>query len=202
MKDVEQMTTNTFEDVIIAKTDWFALDKIPMGKGPLVKEMKAKLKVTGSGVYQLALKSDLPIDGYVHANIGYTGMGKDIFTRVTGIKNGRHNAGKMIKRQNLKHEDVLMRYLFTEPGNEALLENRIHNDTLHTAGYTFKWRDASGGNDGIATRVLVDIDKIENPADLVTIIRKAEERFGAMVLQYAKDGTMMDMARDYFTEDE
>jgi hypothetical protein len=49
---------------------------------------------------------------------------------------------------------------------------------------------------------LVDIDKIENPADLVTIIRKAEERFGAMVLQYAKDGTMMDMARDYFTEDE
>jgi hypothetical protein len=191
-----------YKTIIKAKTEWTPLNQMPMGRGPIVKSMCQKYNVEGHGVYQLALKSDLPIDDIVHKSIGYTGMSSYVFSRVTGIKNGKHNAGKMLIRQGLKHDDVMIRYLFTDDQSYQLLETLIHTESVQQFGYTFKWRNASGGTDGISTRILTDIDKVEHAGELVMIIKKAEERFGQLALAAAKDGVMKDFVADYFSEDE
>lgn len=190
-----------YENLIVARTEWYALNKMPMGRGPLVQSMKEKLNITGHGVYQLALRENLPINDIVSEHIGYTGMSTNIFSRVTGIKTGKHNAGKMIIRQSFKFDDVMIRYLFSAEGNEKLLETAIHTESTQKFGYRFKWRDASGGTDGISTRIIMDMDKVENPAELINIIRKAEERWTFVTLQAAKDGSLKDLINDYFSEE-
>lgn len=190
-----------FETLIVAKTDWQSLNKIPMGRGPLVQSLKEKLNVDGHGVYQLTLREHLLGADIISEHIGYTGMSSNVFARVTGIKNGKHNAGKMVHRQGFKFEDVMLRYLFTTEGNEKLLETAIHTETAQKFGYRFKWRDASGGTDGISTRIIMDMDKVDNPAELINIIRKAEERWTFVTLQAAKDGTLKDLINDYFPDE-
>jgi len=190
---------STFSDIIIAKTDWIPLNQLPTGRGPIVRDMKYRLDVTGAGVYQIALKSSNPSqDDIVQKDIGYTGRAANVFNRVGGLKTGKHNAGKMIAEQNYKFEDVIVRYLFTKDGDEQLLETKIHNETQHLFNYTFKWRKASGGTDGISTRILQDIDKIENPAELTEIIRRAKEHLASILIEAAMDGTLQSLASDYF----
>lgn len=195
-------TSNDFESKIIARTDWTPLNQMPLGRGPLVREMKNRLGVTGAGCYQVALKSDLPIEDIVHKNIGYTGLASDVFGRCGGIRNGRHQAGKMIATQGFKHEDVVIRFLFTKSDDTSYLETAIHNASFQQFGYTFKWRKASGGVDGIATRIISDLDKVDNPAELKNIIVKAKTRFADIILDAAITGSMSDMVNDYFNEEE
>lgn len=195
-------TSDLAESKIIARTAWTPLTQMPFGRGPLVREMKKQYNVTGAGCYQLALKSDLPIEDLIHKNIGYTGLASDVFSRCGGIPNGRHQAGKMIALQNFKHDDVVIRFLFTDPNDTAYLETAIHNESFMKFGYTFKWRKASGGVDGIATRIITDIDKVDNPAELKNIIVKAKTRFADLILDAAINGSMTDMVNDYFNEEE
>ncbi len=202
MAPAKTSTPSDIENKITSKTEWVSLSTMPMGKGPLVREMKKRFDTTGSGCYQLALKSELPIEDIVHKNIGYTGLASDVFSRCVGIRNGRHQAGKMIATQGIKLEDVVIRYLFTEKEDTSFLETTIHNSSFQQFGYTFKWRKASGGLDGIATRVLSDLDKIDNPAELKNIIVKAKTRFADIVLDAAMNDSMTDLVNDYFTEDE
>lgn len=191
-----------FSEIIVHQTDWVQLSKAVMGRGPLVKSMCAKFDVSGHGVYQLAHKDDIQnVKGIVDGNIGYTGMSANIFARVSGLKTGKHDAGKMLLRQNLKPEDVMIRYLFTKEGNERLLETSIHTETNHQFGHNYKWTEASGGNDGRTTRIIIELDKVENLSELVNIIRKAEERWAYVTLQAAKDGTLRDLVNDYFSEE-
>lgn len=191
---------STIEDLVIAQTQWTRFVDMPIGGTKAVRDMKADLEVTGAGVYQIALKSEMPIDSFVQENIGYIGMGKDVFRRVGGIRTGRHTCGKMLKQMGIPLEDVMMRFLFTEPGKESTLEQHLHKAMNAKFKYRFKWKKASGGIAGTGTQILDMIEKVESPAELVDIIGKAKERFTEIMLEAALSGDIKALVDDNFSE--
>jgi hypothetical protein len=190
-------------------TSWTVLGEMPTGKGPIVRALKEQYNTEGHGVYQLIEASHISknIDNktFVDPDIGYTGMSANIFNRAGQIKTGAHNAGKMVY-QKFKSPltEVYIRYIFCEPSKEKLIEDSIHKESLIKYKYKFKWREASGGIDGISTRIQADLDKVENPSEIINIIKKAEERWAEITLSAAKSGTasFRDLVDEYFTEDE
>lgn len=193
--------TSDLSKIVMYKTEWMTLDRVPTGRGPMVQDMIKRYGVTGAGVYQIAYKSNNPTEEFVQKDIGYTGMSSNVFSRVAGIKTGKHGAGKLIRELGYKHEDILVRYLFTKPDDERLLETSIHSETRHQFGYTFKWTEASGGNSGISTRILTDLYKVENPYELTEILRRAKERLSTILVEAAMEGSLGSLASDYFADE-
>ena len=193
-----------YDELIIAKTEWTPLNRALTGKGREVQSLKNKLNVEGAGVYQLVMNTDLPITDYVAKCIGYTGMSKNVFSRVGGIiaPAGKHGMRSYIHQNNLKHEDISIRYMFTaDEASASMLEKHIHNEMNIKYGYDFKWRAASGGNDGVSTRIMTDLLKIDNPADLIMISQKAKSLFADIMFEAAVTNTMPDVINDYFSEE-
>jgi hypothetical protein len=56
------------------------------------------------------------------------------------------------------------------------LERLIQEENFKQFGYKFSWKEASGGNDGAMVRILSDIEKIDNEADLKKIVDYIEEK--------------------------
>lgn len=187
-------------------TPWVLLKEIPTGKGPIVKAMKEKYNTEGHGVYQLIEAKDVTViddKTFVHPDIGYTGVSSNVFSRVGGIKTASHGAGKLVHQVSKDPlNEFWIRYLFTEPGQEDLVEKSIQRETINKYNYMFKWRGASAGLDGSYTRIMSELNKIENPVELIGIIKKAEERWTGITLSAAKEGLLRDLMNDYFSEDE
>ena len=188
----------TIQDNIIAQTEWTRFVDMPTGNTKAVRDMKEDMGVVGAGVYQIALKSDMPLEEYVSGNIGYIGMGKDVFRRVVGIRTGKHTCGKMLKQMNIALEDVMIRFLFTEEGKEGTLEQQLHKAMNSQFKYRFKWKKASGGTAGIGTQVMDMLEKIDNPAELIDIIGKAKERYTDIMLDAALSGEIKSVVDEYF----
>ena len=188
----------TIEDMIIAQTEWTRFVDMPVGNTKAVRDMKEDLDVTGHGVYQIALNDDMPLDDFVSENIGYIGMGKDVFRRVVGIRTGKHTCGKMLKQMNINLEDVMIRFLFTEPDKEGTLEQSLHKAMNSKFKYRFKWKKASGGTAGIGTQVMDMLEKIDNPAELIDIIGKAKAQYTDIMLEAALQGEIKSVVDEYF----
>lgn len=188
----------TTEELIVAQTPWTPYVDMPVGSSKAVRDFKDDMEVTGHGVYQIALKSDGKITDLIDQNIGYIGMGKDVFKRVYGIRTGKHACGKMLNQMNIKLEDVMIRFLFTEAGKESTLESDLHKQMNRQFKYRFKWKKASGGHAGLGTQAMDIVEKMDNPAELVDVIQKAREKFTALMLDAALQNDMKGIVDEYF----
>ena len=139
------------------------------------KAAENKNKYGGSGVYLITTKENLT-DDIINANIGYVGKSSNIFSRVYDVRGGEHGARKYIASKGITPEDVYVKLLFTDEKGESLLESLIQEENFKRFGYKFFWKEASGGNDGAVTRILSDIDKIENEEELRKIADYIEEK--------------------------
>jgi hypothetical protein len=136
------------DNLITIKTEWRAVVSIPSTKTKLYYE-----RVEGEGevgVYQIALNKDIAEIGesIIHPLIGYTGKSKSIHSRTYSIRGGGHNVCKYLRQNNIASNDVFVRLLLVEPGNEAELESRIQAETEKLYGSRFGWKEASAGKDG------------------------------------------------------
>jgi len=190
----------TIKDLIVSQTEWTSYNEMPTGNTKAVRDMKEDMGVDGYGVYQIALKADMPMDDYIAENLGYIGMGKDVFKRVVGIRTGKHTCGKMLKQMNINLEDVMIRFLFTEEGKEGTLESMLHKQMNSAYKYRFKWKKASGGTAGQGTQVLDLLDKMDNPSELVDVIAKAQQRFTEVMLDAALSGEIKTTVDEFFGE--
>lgn len=132
------------------------------------------------GVYLVTTKENLT-DDIVNANIGYVGESYSIFYRIYDMKGGKHGVRKYIKSKNIDPNDVYVKLLLTEEGfdsnrNSVKLETLIQEENFKRFGYRFSWKEASEGNDGATTRILSEIDKLEDEEDLKNIYDYIEER--------------------------
>lgn len=139
------------------------------------KTAENKIKYGTSGVYLVATKNNLT-DNLIDSGIGYVGKSSNIFYRVYDIRGGDHGARKYINSKGINPEDVYVKLLFTEEEGEAYLEKLIHEENQKKFGYRFSWKEASGGNDGALTRILAEIDKLEDENDLRKIADFVDER--------------------------
>jgi hypothetical protein len=175
---------NNVEQYIKEIVDWQPLTKVYGRQSSRLLEFVEK---HGShGVYQIALKEDCP-EPIIHSDIGYVGKSTNIMQRVYDIKTNRHGCRTYLNSKNIPIEEVRVRFLMTEPGNETALENEIHRLNEDNYGYRFKWREASGGNDGSVLRVIESIDKIENLEDLKQIAIHIDARAQDLFLQNWKN---------------
>jgi len=149
------------EDKILNVTEWYTTDQIPTASQPLFKELLEEYGTyTGTqdpsgnvlaGCYQWAHKDDIEnIDNIIHADIGYTGVaGRNIIDRVRAVvvPSGRHPVKMALRQRNWSLEDVRVRYLITESGDQHKLEKDIHDKTKKNFGERYKWTDAELSND-------------------------------------------------------
>lgn len=159
--------------LIINTLDWQPLTTFESRNSRKVAENKAKYGT--SGVYLVTTKDHLTSD-VIDGSIGYVGKSSNIFNRVYDIRGGEHGARKYINSKGIAPEDVYVKLLFTEEEGESLLEKLIHDENQKKFGYRFAWKEASGGNDGALTRILSDIDKLENEDELKKIAEFVEEK--------------------------
>lgn len=138
------------------------------------------------GVYQISLKEEQP-EEIIHKDIGYVGKSTNIMMRVYDIKTNRHNCRTFLNSKNISINDISVRFLMTEPGNETVLENLIHTINETEFGYRFKWREASGGNDGALIRIIESVDKINDIDELKQLSIHIDNRAQEIFLQTWKD---------------
>lgn len=159
--------------LIISMLDWQPLTWFESRNSRKVAENKSKYGTCG--VYLVSTKDNLT-SNLIDSTIGYVGKSGNIFSRVYDIRGGEHGARKYITSKGINPEDVYVKILFTEEEGQSLLERLIHEENQKNFGYRFAWREASGGNDGALTRILSDIDKLENEEELKKIADYVEEK--------------------------
>lgn len=146
------------------------------------KLLENKEKYGSTGVYLVSSKENLTNE-LIDSNIGYIGKSKNVFRRVYDIRGGEHGVRKYLNMKNISPETVYVKLLFTRENEENVLETRLHDEHFKRFGYKFLWKEASGGNDGVITRILSEIDKIESEEDLIKIVEYTEERAVSLYLE-------------------
>jgi hypothetical protein len=170
IKDNSQMNTNEFESLIKTRLDWMRLDTIfPSRMTNIIEEHGM------SGVYQV-VRSEHKTDDLISPNIGYIGQSRSIFGRVWCMKANKHNACNYIKHNNIAYSDIWVRFLFTDLENRGKLERLLHDKMKETYGYTYQWREASGGTDGSMLRLYEMLDKISNREDAESVYAYVRQR--------------------------
>lgn len=171
-KSTLDITCGTYsgQTVEYRKTPWIAVADVPTK--PEEVEKLAEMFGT-SGVYQVALTEDIEEigDNVVHEKIGYIGKSTNVVGRTYVIRmpSGDHGASRYIRQNNLDRKtDVKLRYLYSE--DQTTLERGLHNMTKEKFGYDFKWRDASGGTDGVYSQVLDLSEKYLTTDQILDII--------------------------------
>lgn len=154
-------------------SDWRPVSQIP-SNGSIERDNE-----NSSGIYQFAHASDIKDigDSLVHPNIGYTGKGKNVYDRTYTVRQpkGSHGVNRYIKQNNLcKESEVFVRYIFCDIAETKKLEDWIHTSTVKQYGYTFKWREASEGNDGKYSRAQDALEELTS-IELIDIISFARE---------------------------
>lgn len=175
MKVIDMIDTSK----IIQVSDWRKVSELPSTPA---RQMSLDEEFSKFGVYQVAEEADLELigDDLVSPHIGYTGKSANIHDRTYHIRmtaNSRtatsHGAGVFI-RKNLDINDCYVRYLYTDENSFVSLEQDIQQETMKQFGYTFKWREASGGADGNYTNATVLAEKLTNE-ERKNLIRYLEE---------------------------
>ena len=172
-----EITEGTYkgQTVQYRKTPWIPVADVPTK--PEEVEKLAELFGT-SGVYQVALTEDIEDIGenLVHEKIGYIGKSTNVVGRTYVIRmpSGDHGASRYIRQNNLDRKtQVKLRYLYTD--DQSTLERGLHNMTKEKYGYDFKWREASGGTDGVYSQVLDLTEKYlttEQILDMIPELKK------------------------------
>lgn len=142
------------ENYIIERGDWVALSDIPSSRTKLSEAFWAD-SITPSGVYQVALGSDIDKIGndLIHESIGYTGQTGNFPLRVYSLRTNSHNCGKYVKSMGWKLSDVFVRVLHTEAEDSSTLEKAIFAESDSKFGKRFAWKAASAGSDGKVTQI-------------------------------------------------
>ena len=152
---------------IIHVSEWRKVSELPSTPA---RQTALDEKYSKYGVYQVAEEADIDLigDDLVSPHIGYTGKSGNIHDRTYHIRmtaNSKtatsHGAGVFI-RKNLDIDNCYVRCLYTDENSFALLEQDIQQETMKQFGYTFKWREASGGTDGNYTNATVLAEKLSN----------------------------------------
>jgi hypothetical protein len=152
---------------IIHLSEWRKVSELPSTPN---RQMALDEQFSKYGVYQVAEEADIELigDDLVSPHIGYTGKSGNIHDRTYHIRmtaNSRtatsHGVGVFI-RKNLDIDNCYVRCLYTDENSFASLEQEIQQETLKQFGYTFKWREASGGTDGNYTNATVLVEKLTN----------------------------------------
>jgi len=170
----EPKVNNREVDTLIkSRLDWQRLDTI---FNPMSKRMTELIETHGSNGVYIAARTEHKSDELVSPNFGYIGKSKSIFGRVWCMKTNKHNACNYIKHNNITNDDIWVRFLFTEPGNEARLEQILHDKMKEQFGYTFAWREASAGTEGSMLRIYELIDKLTSREDAENVYTYAKER--------------------------
>lgn len=171
---------------IIHVSEWRKVSELP---STTARQEELDEKFSKYGVYQVAEEADLELigDSLVSPHIGYTGKSDNIHSRTYKIRmtaNSRtatsHGAGVFI-RKNLDIDSCYVRYLYTDQSCVASLEQEIQQEVLKQYGYTFKWREASGGVDGNYTNATVLVEKLSNE-ERKNLIHYMEELISADLL--------------------
>jgi len=174
----------------IKVSDWMPVSQFPSKRTKRAADLETELGKFG--VYQVALYRDIEeIDqNLVHPLIGYTGKSTTIISRIYDIKasaqnknNSAHGAGRYIRQNNINLDDVYVRILNTEEGEESNLEYSIHNATMDEYSQRFAWKTASSGNDGLVSDLLDRIEKLDDPDVIDDIIKLARERLKDVLLE-------------------
>ena len=167
---------------IVNTTPWLDLSVISTGGSAQHREMQRTYGIENNdsypgedeflthGIYQVAHKDNVDEigDNLAHSLIGYTGSSKCVFGRVYSMKapQGPHPVAVAITRETLIEEfnvksrdDLLIRYVITEPKDYQNLENDIHNKSKLEFGLPFQWPTASLGKSGKYTHITSEIAK-------------------------------------------
>jgi hypothetical protein len=169
----EEDHINLIKSLVVDTLDWQQLTTFESRNSK--KVLDNKTKYGSCGVYLITTKDHLTNE-IINANIGYVGKSSNVFGRVYDVRGGEHGARKYINSKGINPEDVYVKILFTEEEGESLLERLIQEENFKQFGYKFSWKEASGGNDGAMVRILSDIEKIDNEADLKKIVDYIEEK--------------------------
>ena len=177
-------------DVLVkSRLDWQRLDTI---FNPMSKRMTELIETHGSNGVYIATRGEHKCDDLISPNFGYIGKSKSIFGRVWCMKTNKHNACNYIKHNSITNDDIWVRFLFTEPGNEARLEQILHDRMKEKFGYTFAWREASAGTEGSMLRIYELIDKLTNREDAENVYTYARERCVELYLENLGNDTVKD----------
>jgi hypothetical protein len=164
------MKQNETDFLIKTRLDWQRLDTIfPSRMTDLIEEHGM------SGVYQV-VRTEHKTDDLVSPNIGYIGQSRSIFGRGWCLKANKHNACNYIKHNNIAYSDIWVRFLFTDLENRGRLERLLHDKMKETYGYTYQWREASGGTDGSMLRLYEMLDKISTREDAESVYAYVRQR--------------------------
>jgi hypothetical protein len=142
-------------------SDWMPVSAIPTAGS---KQFDSLNSMFGTkGIYQVALKADILKIGaeLLHEDIGYTGKSASLLNRTYQIRapKGNHGVSKFINRAGYDRDtEVFIRYVYADEYTE--LEDFVHTNAKSKFGYTFKWREASGGNDGAISEIIHHIEKL------------------------------------------
>jgi hypothetical protein len=167
---VTKVTQNEEDKVIKTRIDWMRLDTIFPSRMTNVIEEHGM-----SGVYQV-VRTEHKTDDLISPNIGYIGQSRSIFGRVWCLKNNKHNACNYIKHNNIAYSDIWVRFLFTDLENRGRLERLLHDKMKEAYGYTYQWREASGGTDGSMLRLYEMLDKISTREDAESVYAYVRQR--------------------------
>ena len=155
------------EEKIIEKSEWISMKDIPSySYSNQTNKMKNFWsKYNGSnGVYQIIKTKDIKkIDNkIVHKDIGYSGKSSFMPRRVYESKtpSATHGVARGIVNGDLNLDELSVRLLFTNPGDENELEKIIQTKTSEKYGYRYKWKFASLGNDGNVSKIINTISKL------------------------------------------
>ena len=166
------------ELVVSNISDWRSVEHIPSGNSLAEKELNKKYGLPG--VYQFCHVDDIEEvgDELVHESIGYIGQSKDIVNRTYTVRmpSGNHGVNRIIKQRQWNRGEVYVRWLFCETPVE--LENYLHSKMKNQFGYSFAWREASDGTDGIYSRALDALEGLtyEQYCDIIVFAKnKARE---------------------------
>lgn len=165
---------NDGKELIISNvTDWRSVEHIPSGGSIAEKQINDKYGL--SGVYQFCHINDMEEigDELIHPLIGYIGQSKDIVSRTYTVRapKGNHGVNRIIKQRDWDRGSVYVRWIFCELPVE--LERYLHAEMISKHGYSFAWREASDGNDGLYSRALDSLDGLTYD-ELCDIISQAK----------------------------
>lgn len=177
-------------------SEWRKVSELPSTPS---RQLALNEEFSPAGVYQLATKSEIDTigDELAHKDIAYIGKSANIHDRTYAIrltansKTGgtmRHNAGRYIRQnKNINLEDVYVRYLYCDIGEETSIEQYLHQKMQELYGYRFKWKEASAGKDGDYSTATLLVGKLNN-----------EERRN--LIRYIQDLIKEDLYQEFMEE--
>lgn len=166
------MVKSIFDQYITSTSDWINVRDLPSDNTARFISM---CKDGIIGVYIVALRddiADIEKSGYLSDKIGYVGMSTNIVSRTNSIRATvvskkncvYHGLGTYIKNRldKISFDQYVVKYLYCKEDDALVFENAFHSAMKDKFGYTFGWREASGGKDGKLERIYNDLSQLSD----------------------------------------